>query len=83
MTKSNDNSFQVVAQRIIRIYSQSTLNGYINVLHILNRKVSQNEISYSCSVAPTRLYYESIDAHGEEENGLENSKRRIYPKINV
>ena len=43
--------------------------GYINVLHILNRK----EISNSRSIAPIRLYYESIDAPGEEENGLENS----------
>ena len=82
VTKSNDNSFRVVAQHIIGIYSQSTLNGYINVLHILNRKVLQKEI-YSRSVAPIRLYYESIDARGEEENGSENSGRRIYPKINV
>ena len=34
-------------------------------------------------VAPIRLYYESFDARGEEENGSENSGRRIYPKINV
>ena len=79
----NDNSFRVVARRIIVIYSQSTLNGYINVLHILDRKVLQNEISYSRSVAPIRLYYESIDARGEEENESENSGRRTYPKINV
>ena len=83
MTKSNDNSFRVVAQPIIRIYNQSTLNGYINVLNILSRKVLQKEISYSRSVAPIRLYYESIDPRGEEENGSENSGRRIYPKINV
>ena len=81
MTKSN--SFRVVAQRIIGIYSQGTLNGYINVLHILNRKVFQKEISYSRSVAPIRLYYESIDDRGEEKNGSENSGRRIYPEINV
>ena len=83
MTKSDDNSFRVVARRIIGICSQSTLNGYINVLHILNRKVLQKEISYFRSVAPIRLYYESIDARGEEENGSENSGRRIYPRINV
>ena len=57
--------------------------GYINVLHILNRKVLQKEISYSRSVAPIRLYYESIDARGEEEKGSENRGKRIYPKINV
>ena len=34
-------------------------------------------------VAPIRLYYESFDARGEEENGSENSGRRIYPKMNV
>ena len=77
----NDNSFRVVAQRIIGIYSQSTLNGYINVLHILNRKVWQKEISYSHSFAPIRLYYDSVDARGEEENGSENSGGQIYPQI--
>ena len=71
VTKSNDNSFRVVTRRIIVIYSQGTLNGYINVLHILNRKVLQKEISYSRSVAPIRLYYKSIDTRGEEENGSE------------
>ena len=47
------------------------MSGYINVLHILNRKVLQKEISYFRSVAPIRLYYESIDASGKEENGSE------------
>ena len=49
----------------------------------MNRKVLQKEISYSHSVAPIRLYYESMDARGEEENGTENSERQIYPKLNV
>ena len=79
VTKSNDNSFRVVARPIIVIYSQSTLNGYINVLHILNRKVLQKEI-YSRSVAPIRLYYESIDARGEEENGSEIAEGEYIPK---
>ena len=54
--------------------------GYINVLHILNRKVLQKEISYSRSVAPIRLYYESIDARGEEEKGSENRESEYIPK---